>query len=367
MRNTIIILHMVLFVAISLVISEFVLGEDKPAKKKPRWDEVMIKEASVWNNLLVRHTCAEHRKYWPERKAALKKILDKFPDSRWADDAALILACGKAGFEDDPNGAIKDLYKVAQQYPNSHTVVVSWYPNTKASSSSGCRLDDTWLRGRASLVFLNKDGTIRKAFPFDRHGPIVQLDRELLTYFNHLDDNPRRTKVLAHTFIARILAQKGDMAGAITLREQIVKSTKKELVKILKADAIAASGPTGYYIRQLLRPEFHAYMSLIYYYEKEGKTDKALAKADELAGLVRGTFNWRILELLGELYDKHGLKTKAAEQYRSALVGIEQHIQGEKERIKRLEYAGTKKAEVSPYLKRAKVKIESVIKEKFSK
>lgn len=354
MRNKVILCYIVFLIALLFPSSDFVLGKDTRAKKL-RWDQVMINEAPIWKNLLVCYYYAEHRKHWPRRKAALEKVLDRFPKSRWADDAALILACGKAGFEDDPNGAIKDLQEIGNQYPNSGTVVVAWQPK------AGCGLDGTWLMWRGGLVVLNKDGTIRIAWPFDRYGRIYHLEKEALTYFEHLEKHPRRTRVLAQIFISHILAYKGDFSGAIIALKKVAVNSGG-LANTLRADAIAGLQPTGYYIRNLFRPECEAYMSLINYYGREGQTNKALKKADELAALVNRTPNWHIIKRLGTFYEKRGLSIKAVEQYRLALVGIKQHMQADKERYKHLEHDPKKKAEASPHLKREAVELENLIK-----
>lgn len=286
-----------------------------------RWDLRMIEEAPIWKNLLVNYSYAEHRKFWPERKRALEKILDKFPDSRWADDAALILACGKASFENDPNGATADLKKVVEQYPSGHTIVTYWDPE------DGCRFDDTWLMWQGGLVFLNPDGTTRTAKPFHRNGEISQLEKEALAYFKHLEKYPKPTAVMAQLFISQILGLKEDMAGTIAVLEKIVSSSAAYLARINKADRIAASQSDGYYIRGLItRPEYRAYLSLIGYYEKQQKIEKAISTADKLFNLcTKDGWLWSINKHIGNFYERHGLVKKAEEQYQLALDGLMIH------------------------------------------
>lgn len=283
-----------------------------------RWDIQMVKEARVWYNLLTNYYYAERQRYWTERKAALEKIVREFPDSRWADDAALILACGKASFENNVNGAIAGLKKVAEQYPDGQTIVSHWYPH------DGCRFDDTWLMWQGGLVFLNPDGTIRVAKPFDRDGQISQLEREALAYFEHLARYPRATKVIAQLFISEMLSQKGDRTGAVAVLKKIVTNSAQYLALISRADRIAASRPDGYYIRRLVRrPEYQAYLSLIGYYEKQDELDKAVEIADTLFKLCsKDGWLWSVNRHLGDFYDRHGLRSRAEEQYRLALAGL---------------------------------------------
>jgi tetratricopeptide (TPR) repeat protein len=286
-----------------------------------RWDLLMIKEACIWKNLLVNYSYAEHQRYWPERKAALETTVDKFPVSQWADDAALILACGKANFENDVAGAITDLEKVAKQYPNGQTVVVDW------DLDDSCRFDDVWLMWQGGLVFLNPDGTIRIAKPFDKDGEVPQLEKEALAYFEHLERYPRTTKVIVNIFISKMLDLKGDRAAAISVLEKVASDSATYLALMSKADRIAASQSDGYYIRSLVeRPEYRAYLALIGYYEKQDEVDKALEVADMLFNLSsKDGWLWPINRYIGDIYDRHGLRSKAKEQYQLALAGLREH------------------------------------------
>jgi tetratricopeptide (TPR) repeat protein len=295
-----------------------------------RWDLLMIKEARIWKNLLINYAYAEHQRYWPERNAALKKIVHEFADSRWADDAALILACGKASFENNASGAIADLKKVAEQYTNAHTVVSHWDPH------DGCRLDDTWLMWQGGLVFLKPDGTIRIAKPFDRDGKMSQLEREGLAYFEHLERYPRATKVMAQLFISEMLGQKGDRAGAIAVLEKIVSNSASYLALVSKGDRIGASKPDGYYIRTLVgRPEYRAYLSLIGYYEKQEEIDKAREMADTLLKLCsKDGWLWTINRHIGNFFGRHGLRSQAKEQYQLALTGLSKYRDDTEKRSK---------------------------------
>ena len=135
----------------------------------PRWDLKMIEEAPIWKHLLNSYPYADQARYWPERKAALEQVVMKYPKSQWADDAALVLACGKHDFENDANGAIRDLKNIGSTYPDGQTIVVEWFLGER------CEFDDVWLRSQGGLVFLNPDDTIRIAKPFDRAGEIAQI------------------------------------------------------------------------------------------------------------------------------------------------------------------------------------------------
>ncbi len=310
-----------IFVASMIVFTPTSLSEKHISPDTERWDIQMVKEARIWHNLLTNYYYAEHNRYWPKRKAALEKIVQEFPDSQWADDAALILACGKASFENEPAGAKAALEEVIRRYPNGRTVVSHWHPE------DGCKFDDTWLTWQGGLVFLKPDGTVRIAKPFDRDGEICHLEKEALAYFRHLKRYPRATKVMAQLFISEILGQKGDRADAIAALEKIVTNSALYIAVISKADRVAASQPDGYHIRSLVRrPEYRAYLSLIGYYEKQDEVDKAAEMADKLLNLCsKDGWLWAINKHIGDFYNKHGLRKKAKEQYQLALAGLMKH------------------------------------------
>ena len=285
----------------------------------PRWDLLMIKEAPIWKNLLVDYPLADHRKYWPERKKALEKVLHEHPDSRWADDAALMLACGKASFEGDKAGAVSDLKKIASRPDPGQTIVTSWSPD------GGCRVDEIWLMWQGSLVFLNPDGSVRIAKPFDKDGRISPLEQEVLDYFSHLDRYPSSTRVTAQLFAAEILESMNNRADAVTVLENIVSNAEGYLAVLSRADQAAASQASGYYLRSLVRrPEYRAYLSLIRLYELQHKTDKAIEKADTLVKLSSSDgWLWSVNKQIGDVYDRTGQPGKAEAQQKLALSGLQ--------------------------------------------
>ena len=263
----------IILVLVITSLSYVSIAQEKIPGDAERWDLRMIKEAKIWDKLTTNILYADRQKYWPERKAALESVVRDYPDSRWADDAALILACGRADFDNDIDGAITDLQKVAAEYPDGKTMVTSWIPG----GDFPCEFDQTWTSSTGWLVFLNQDGSTRIAKPFDREGTIPQLYKERLAYFNHLEKYPRRTNVMARIFISKLLVRKGDSAQAtMVLKDVVLKS--KDLAKTIAADSKAASGTCGYHIRNLRRPEYNAYFLLAHLYKKQKDKPKAIAK-----------------------------------------------------------------------------------------
>jgi len=204
-------LHTVLFticIAIFILFGMSVLTHAQNISTDPeRWDLRMIEEEPIWFNLFANYYFAEKGKYWNDTKVKLKTIINEYPESRWIDDAELMLAGGKASFEGDIQGAIDILEDIIEKYPASQTVVTYWAPD------SGCRFDMDWMY---SVAF------IMGGKAFDRYGTINKYDRALLYYFEHLEKYPRFTKDVAKFIIALMLSQQGDMVGAITELESLI-------------------------------------------------------------------------------------------------------------------------------------------------
>lgn len=297
-----------------------------------RWDLFMIKEAPIWNNLLVDYPLADHKKFWPERKKALEKVVTEYPNSRWADDAALMLACGKASFEGDKTGAIADLKKIASKSSSGQTIVTSWSPD------GGCRIDEIWLMWQGGLVFLNPNGSVRISKPFDKDGSISSLQKEALSYFAHVDKYPVTTKITAQLFSAEMMESMGDRAGTVSMLEDIASNAESYLSLLSRADKAAASQQYGYHIRSLVRrPEYRAFLSLIKYYEMQHETDKATKRADLLVSLSSPDgWLWNVNKQIGDLYDRIGKRGKAEEQYKLALSGLKSFSMDEESRRKQV-------------------------------
>lgn len=293
---------------------------EQAAKAPERWDLRMIREAPIWKNLLVNYGYADHVKHWPERKAALEKVVRGYPESRWADDAALILACGKVGFEGDRAGGIADLRRVAKRYPQGQSVVWEW------SRDLGCSFDQIWLMGRGGLVFLNADGTVRASKPFGTSGEIHPWDREVLEYFAHLEEYPRYTKDKARLIMGQIYARQRNRPQAIAAWEAIV-AKGEQIMAASQADRKAGAAPDGFLVKRLWRPEHVAYLSLMGYYAAEDRLDEAVEAAKTFVRLCSNDGrHWRVInKRVGDFYAKHELWREAEEQYELALAGCKRY------------------------------------------
>ena len=312
----------IFIVLLTLAIASYVAHSEQMGSQ--RWDLRMIEEAPIWKYLLVNYLYAPADEHWSDRKAALQTILTQFPDSRWADDAARILACGKADFEGDMKGAIAALTEVMEKYPLAHTIVSGW------SSGDGCFFDETWIAGRSGLAYLNLDGSIRPGKPFDADGEIPPHKRQFLAYFDHLEKYPRLTKDRAQLFIAQMLRMQGDLAGAIAELEVMV-ARYADLAVINAADREAAAKPDGYFIGHqfsgevfpIHRPQYSAYVFLMRLYQSQGEKEKAITTGLTLAA-VCSSDGWysHVNRQVGDLCVENERWAEAEKQYRIALQGV---------------------------------------------
>jgi tetratricopeptide (TPR) repeat protein len=211
------------------------------------------------------------------------------------------------------------LDKIPGKFPGAQTIVATW------DKDIGCRLDETWLLWQGGLVFLNPDGSIRKANPFDKYGEIGQLEKEGLAYFAHLERCPVFSSVTAKLFTASIFRAQGNYAGAVSMLEGVIEQARTYLPEFNRADRKAASMPDGYFIRKsLLRPEYEAYADLIRYYEEQNKREIAAKIVLELSSTYSNDgWIWRINDLLGDFFTRAGMIEKAEEQYQLAMKGLE--------------------------------------------
>ena len=336
-------------------------GETQTPNNITRWDLMMIdiEQVRVWHNLLDGYfsTANEH---WRSRKASLQKITNEFPNSQWADDAALILACGKFEFENDAEGAILALSDIISRYPNGNTIISPWWV-----AGSGCRFDNIWEMAQGSLSYHNRDGSIRKGRPFDAHGYMSQDRKEILAYFDHLNKYPVYTKDVARIFISEILLHQGRFSDAALEYETLLSDP--QFSKAVQEDAVAASQVNGYLIKNIDRPQYRAYIALVESYKKLGKSERIIAETDKLAAVVNHGANIGIVKRVGETYDEIGLESKARSQYQIALGKLNNLIDIDKKRTKLLrEQEGYPNGEVnvSPFLTQEKTELENLIKAK---
>ena len=321
-----------IFVVGFACMSNFAHGQEMSSK---RWDVQMIEDAPIWHRLRIHYFDNPVKKYWPERKAALQTIINQFPASRGADDAALMLAGGQASIEGDRAGALITLGQVMANYQDGNTVVVGWAPDI------GCALDRTWLE---TIVLLSPTGSVSESHPFDRYGGISKEDLERLAYFEHLEKYPRRTIDVAQLVSAQIRAEEGDFKGAIAELEALIarSANLRQVVATDQQFAVRSrdtftfritrlSAPIRFsplHVRGIARPQYSAYRYLMYFYQSQKDVKKALAIGLELANIASSDGReWFINEQMGNLLAQNGSWAKAEEQYQLTLNGYRAYVE----------------------------------------
>jgi len=308
-------------VALALLwISTTVAASDRPYED--RWDVASSREAGIWQNLLVNYRSADRDKAWPEVKAALNRIVAEHAETRWADDAALCLACGAASRQDNLAEAIQMLKKVIDGYRESQTVVSYWDP------SRGCVFDEVWVSWGTWTTPMDDDGTID------------MLESEMLAYFHHLEEYPILTSDVARYIMASMLQAEGDTVAAIAeLRALLDQSS--DLAALVAADRRAASSPTGFMIGHtfpqetdpIWRPQYSALLSLTQLLPGQGEASEAARLALYWADTVSpdGWF-WRINEIAARKLAKAGRYNASANQYALAVEGLDRWVTERAER-----------------------------------
>jgi hypothetical protein len=330
------------FISFSVVILSIIKIDGQVSNEtQDRWDLKMINEEPIWRNLLVHYFNGEPNKSWFERKSALNDIIINYPRSQWADDAALLLAGGKASFEHDINGAIKDLKKIIDIYPNGSTILTSW------DVVFGFTINSTWLMWAPDLVIENADGKM-VSYPFDRDNKLSILELEALEYFNHLEKNPNLTKDIAMYAIIQMTLAQNDRVDAIALLEDFVVKNQK-ISKIKEKDYEASKNKYGYLISNelpneiysLWRVHYPVYLLLEHLYQENGEVEKATNLAKKTIKEC-GTDGWLWFIKLksSEILEMNNNFELANEQYSDIENSICEKVKSESVRLNELHLQG---------------------------
>ena len=294
--------------------------------KMMRWDHKMINEANIWKNLLVDYSKEGKDLYWHERKQAFTKVVTDFPNSQWADDAALLLAGEQALIDHNLDEAIISLRGIKKKYPSENTIIDNW------NSQRGCHMDEAWLMWAPSLVLLNEDNSIRISFPFDRDGKISILEEEVLTYFDHREKHPQRTKDVAQLIIATMLQQNGKVDEAILELEKLLAGYP-DLSKVRTIDFEAAKTENGHLIGHeppfdalpIWRIQYSAGLLLVNLYLQQNRIEEALTICSKLwHECSPDGWYWSINKYIGSIYANNNQPRLASKQYDISLNGIKE-------------------------------------------
>jgi len=209
----------------------------------------------------------------PKREPGLREMLEKHPDSGYADDTALLLARAKLFYHNDPEGAIRELYKVIEDYPNGHWIAEDrvWLDYIAPTALSG-KVPE---RGRGW-------GTL----PPKAEGGYAW---ELITYFEYLEDDPHLTVDVAKYWIAHIIISKG-----LSKRFPEAERNFKEVIEAHRnegrtaKDREAAKQPNASIISRIWRIERKCHQELIRFYARTGRGAKARSALEDYSSLYDG-------------------------------------------------------------------------------
>jgi len=277
--------------------------------KPLRWDQQRIQDYPIYKLLSKERSLGngvpeamqwelakeEGKRFVDEkREANLAALLKEYPNSDYADDAALLLARCKYLYHGDVDGAIKGLYEVIQKY-------------TKVTKSSWIAEDDQF-RQWAMFSNVRKDGSpssgwfpaelteeqiaaIPKGKSRDEWEPGYTYRQEVLAYFEYWTEHPNWTEDEARYWIAWIIMQAGvkeRMGEAEKVLRQVIDSYRTEPRTKIDKDA-AKQRPYGEGITKYMeRTELRAHWLLMELLQKEGKLDAVKAEATDYVKLHEG-------------------------------------------------------------------------------
>jgi hypothetical protein len=331
-----------IFASLSIIILTLMKTEGQDSNNKiDRWDLKMIGEEPIWRNLLKHYHNGEPNKSWYERKSALNDIIINYPESQWADDASLLMGGGKASFEHDINGAIKDLMKIIDRYPNSSTILTTWEPGF------GFELNNTWLMWAPGLVSENAEGK-RISHPFDSDNNLSILELEVLEYFNYLEQVPNLTKDIAMFAIIQMTLAQKNTTRAIELLEDFI-SKNQNLSKIKEKDYKAGHNIYGYLISNespneihpLWRVQYPAHLLLEYLYQEIDNAEKATDLAQKtITECGTDEWLWFLKYNSAEILEKNNNLDVATQQYSIIENNINEKVKNETVRLDELYLLG---------------------------
>lgn len=205
----------------------------------------------------------------PDREPALRKLLEEYPDSEYADDAALLLARAKLFYHNDPNSAIEALYKVIQDYPNGNWIAEN----------------ERWLLIMPRMLRKDKDGKWR---PGPTKVEVIQNGSNSTPYLNYYEQAPSKTADEARYWIAKIILST-DLKNtryneAIQIMEGVIQKYRSN--RRVVEDLSKIETQPFYVIPK--RTEFKCHLLLLKVY-REGKKYLDLAStAEDFISLYEG-------------------------------------------------------------------------------
>ena len=183
-----------------------------------------LSDGAIWSLLVKKNGYGNSGPEWlhwegkpledSTRKSALEKLLAQYPSSEYADDAALLLARAKLFYDNDPVGAVEELYQVIKDYPNGEWIAE----------------DQIWLFIMPSMVKFDTEGEVELKYPYK--GAIDDVCSKYLIY---LESHPHLTVDEARYWIAFIILKtdlrESRYLEAIQILQEVINKYKQPQFK----------------------------------------------------------------------------------------------------------------------------------------
>ena len=280
-----------------------------------RWqDERCLEDGDIWVKLIKDGGYGPRGPEWsqwygkplvdPQRKASLKELLAKYPNSDYADDAALLLARAKCFYDNDPAGAVKGLYQVIQDCPNGNWIAE----------------DPVWLRIVPSyMTTMDKEGHRILCQPYNGHKGYTP-NYSYSKYLIYLESHPHRTVDESKYWIAKIILmtdlKETRYQEAIGILEDVINKYKQPQFKRSAQDAEVWDSVKMVSYDRINRIEMRCHCLLV----SDSVEHKDYAKVVEAGEDFLKIYNEKgyveyMHRVIGDAYTEQGKWDKAASHY----------------------------------------------------
>lgn len=238
---------------------------------------VMMSEPDAW--LFARNAKKQKALKDDQREGNLKQLLAEYPNSDYAGDAALLLARAKFIYHQDADGAIKDLYKVSENYPESH-----WVAEDRAFLE-WATIWDIKRADAAGTKWVPRTSWFGDESPKEHRGTAW----EVLTYFSYLDEHPNLTADEALYWIGWIIVE-----GQVSDRyDEARRNFEKVIAKYrtqrrAQGDVTAAEQMTDPLLRDIARTEMKSYLLLLRLLEIQNKREEFVKACADFSEVFQG-------------------------------------------------------------------------------
>lgn len=286
------------------------------AQEEKRWDIRTTADLPKWKALLQEPYLEGKslKEKWPKKKEALEALLAKYPNSDYADDVAVAIACGTAACENNSQDADRLLTRVIEQCAERKSLMGRWQPG-----QFYC-LDHRWYQWARDAA----KGAQQRAWDGGSRSRPSRSKQATLAYFSHLEQYPNSTRDVA-TYYRIIIRLSRNPVQAQKELEKFAAVTLEQLVEINKADRQASRAVDGAFLKGVERPAVWACHDLVMSLRTQGKLDQAIGIAEKFVTSVSTDgYYWWMNDLLGDMYHQRDGKSRspaAEKQYRLALGG----------------------------------------------